>query len=525
MARAVMVIPQTIHPFTKTAINSAAKRRVAAYARVSTDSEEQLTSYEAQVDYYTRYINSKPEWEFVKVYTDEGITAVNTKHRDGFKQMVEDALNGKIDLIVTKSVSRFARNTVDSLVTVRKFKEVGVEIYFQKENIYTLDSKGELFITIMSSLAQEESRSISEDVTWGQRKRFADGKVSLPYKRFLGFEKGDDGLPKIIESEAELVRRIYRMFLTGKAPCMIARILTEEGILSPGGKAKWQSSTVLSILTNEKYKGAALLQKSFTVDFLTKKKKMNEGEVPQYYVEHSHEPIIPPLEFDFVQNEIARRKAIGKGYSGKSVFSTKLVCGVCGEYYGSKVWQSNTKYRKTIWQCNGKFEGDSICTTPHITEDEIKERFLKAYNSLVFDCDKVLDDCRLMQKTLTDCTEIDEKLAEVYRELEITAELTRKCIAENSQKVMDQEEYLKKYNGYVQRYEKQKAQADELEKEKQARLDKSISIGGFMFELAEYDEGITEFDDMLWTMTVDKAIVHNDGRIVFVFRNGMEVEG
>lgn len=280
MARAVTVIPQTIHPFTKTAINSAAKRRVAAYARVSTDSEEQLTSYEAQVDYYTRYINSKPEWEFVKVYTDEGITAVNTKHRDGFKQMVEDALNGKINLIVTKSVSRFARNTVDSLVTVRKLKEVGVEIYFQKENIYTLDSKGELFITIMSSLAQEESRSISENVTWGQRKRFADGKVSLPYKRFLGFEKGDDGLPKIIESEAELVRRIYRMFLTGKAPCMIARILTEEGILSPGGKAKWQSSTVLSILTNEKYKGAALLQKSFTVDFLTKKKKVNEGEVP-----------------------------------------------------------------------------------------------------------------------------------------------------------------------------------------------------------------------------------------------------
>ena len=189
MARAVTVIPPTIQPITHLARNAVVRRRVAAYARVSTSSEEQLTSYEAQVDYYTRFIQSKPEWEFVKVYTDEGISAVNTKKREGFNQMVRDALDGKIDLIVTKSVSRFARNTVDSLVTVRKLKEKGVEVYFEKENIYTLDSKGELLITIMSSLAQEESRSISENVTWGQRKRFADGKVSLPYSHFLGCRK------------------------------------------------------------------------------------------------------------------------------------------------------------------------------------------------------------------------------------------------------------------------------------------------------------------------------------------------
>lgn len=197
MARAVTVIPPTIQPITHLARNAVVRRRVAAYARVSTSSEEQLTSYEAQVDYYTRFIQSKPEWEFVRVYTDEGISAVNTKKREGFNQMVRDALDGKIDLIVTKSVSRFARNTVDSLVTVRKLKEKGVEVYFEKENIYTLDSKGELLITIMSSLAQEESRSISENVTWGQRKRFADGKVSLPYSHFLGYRKGVDGLPEI----------------------------------------------------------------------------------------------------------------------------------------------------------------------------------------------------------------------------------------------------------------------------------------------------------------------------------------
>ena len=180
--RLITVIPQTITLRTSTNSHSASRRRVAAYARVSTDSEEQQTSYTAQVDYYTKYIKEKPEWEFISVYTDEGISAVNTKRREGFNRMIADALVGKIDLIVTKSVSRFARNTVDSLVTVRKLKEKGVEVYFEKENIYTLDSKGELLITIMSSLAQEESRSISENVTWGQRKRFADGKVSLPYK-------------------------------------------------------------------------------------------------------------------------------------------------------------------------------------------------------------------------------------------------------------------------------------------------------------------------------------------------------
>ena len=282
MARAVTVIPPTIQPITHLARNAVVRRRVAAYARVSTSSEEQLTSYEAQVDYYPRFIQSKPEWEFVRVYTDEGISAVNTKKREGFNQMVRDALDGKIDLIVTKSVSRFARNTVDSLVTVRKLKEKGVEVYFEKENIYTLDSKGELLITIMSSLAQEESRSISENVTWGQRKRFADGKVSLPYSHFLGYRKGDNGLPEIVPEEAETVRWIYSLFLSGKTTGSIASLLTREGVSTPAGKKKWAASTVESILKNEKYKGDALLQKALTVDFLTKKQKKNEGEVPQY---------------------------------------------------------------------------------------------------------------------------------------------------------------------------------------------------------------------------------------------------
>jgi len=283
-ARSVRTIPPKISRNMTGITPIHARRRVAAYARVSTDSEEQQTSYEAQVDYYTKYINERPDYEFVGIYTDEGISAVNTKKRDGFNRMVNDALAGKIDLIVTKSVSRFARNTVDSLSTVRKLKEKNVEVYFEKENIYTFDGKGELLITIMSSLAQEESRSISENVTWGHRKRFADGKLILPYKRFLGYERGEDGMPQIVEQEAEIVRSIFRMFISGKTFSAIAKYLTDNGIPTPGHRKIWQSATIRSILTNEKYKGEALLQKGFTVDFLTKQRKVNEGEIPQYYV-------------------------------------------------------------------------------------------------------------------------------------------------------------------------------------------------------------------------------------------------
>ena len=323
----VTTIPATISRFTATPINEKKKRRTAAYARVSTDSEEQLTSYSAQVDYYTNYIKSRDDWEFVSVYTDEGITGTNTKHREGFKRMVADALAGKIDLIVTKSVSRFARNTVDSLTTVRQLKEKGVEIYFEKENIWTLDSKGELLITIMSSLAQEESRSISENCTWGQRKRFADGKVTVPFKRFLGYDRGPDGNLVLNKDEAVIIRRIYSMFLQGMTPHGIAARLTADGIKSPGGKDKWNAGAVRSILTNEKYKGDALLQKSYTVDFLTKKKKVNEGEIPQYYVEGNHEAIIQPEVFELGQQELERRKSSRGRHSGVHLFSGKIRCG------------------------------------------------------------------------------------------------------------------------------------------------------------------------------------------------------
>ena len=309
MAKSVITIPATKSKYTATPLSCKKKRKVAAYARVSTDHEEQQRSYEAQVDYYTTYIQGRDDWEFVSVYADEGITGCNTKKRDGFNSMVEDALAGKIDLIITKSVSRFARNTVDSLTTIRKLKEHGTECYFEKENIWTFDGKGELLLTIMSSLAQEESRSISENCTWGQRKRFQDGKVTVPFGRFLGYDRGEDGNLVLNEDEAQIIRRIYGLFLQGRSPYAIAKVLTSEGIPTPGKKKTWSASTVKSILTNEKYKGDALLQKVYTEDFLTKKKIKNDGQVPQYYVENNHPAIIEPGVFDRVQKLMAVRTA------------------------------------------------------------------------------------------------------------------------------------------------------------------------------------------------------------------------
>ena len=359
------------------------KRRVAAYARVSTDSDEQLSSYEAQVDFYTRHIKSNPEWEFVNVYTDEGISGTNTKKREGFNRMVTDALDGRIDLILTKSISRFARNTVDTLTAVRKLKEKGVEVYFEKENIYTLDAKGEVMITIMSSLAQEESRSISENVTWGKRRSMEEGKFSLVYKYFLGYRKGEDGIPEIVDEEADIVREIYQMFLDGKTIRSIADHLTKQGIPTPRGKEKWPVSTIMSILTNEKYKGDALLQKTYVADFLTKRVKKNCGEIPQYYIKNSHPAIIDPATFDLVQKEIERRRPNRRQLHRSSPFTAKVICGDCGGYYGRKVWHSNSKHRKFIWRCNQKYEAKTTCSTPNLNESTLKTAFLEAFNRII----------------------------------------------------------------------------------------------------------------------------------------------
>ena len=505
--------------------SEAVKRlRVAAYARVSTNNKEQLTSYEAQVDYYTRYIQSKPdEWIFVEVYTDEGISATNTKKRDGFNRMIADALAGKIDLIITKSISRFARNTVDTLTTVRKLKEKGIDIFFEKENIHTLDAKGELLITIMSSLAQEESRSISENVTWGQRKRFADGKVSLPYKRFLGYTKGPDGLPEIVPEEAVVVRLIYRLFLYGKSPSAIAAYLTDEGIRTPSGKPVWRASVVESILTNEKYKGDALLQKKFTVDFLSKKQKVNEGEVPQYYVTNSHPAIIEPEIHDLVQYELKRRKADGRWTSCAHPFSGKIFCGECGGVYGSKVWHSNTPYRCVVWQCNEKHRGQH-CTTPHFTEREMQAAFLAAFNQALEERDEIIAAYQDVMDALTDTADLDAERGQLQNEMEVTLELIRKTIDDNARHALDQQEYQQRYNDLCQRYEKAQARLGGVENQRLERTAKRVKIKLFMEQLNARDTLVETFDEELWYSTVDFVTVLENKELIFTFRDGRKVQ-
>ena len=521
--RTITMIPATKNKYTQELIREKKKRRVAGYARVSTEKDEQYTSYEAQVEYYTAYIKRNPDWEFVHVYTDEGITGTSTKKRDGFKDMIDDALAGKIDLIVTKSVSRFARNTVDSLVTIRELKAHGVEVYFEKENIFTFDDKGELLLTIMSSIAQEEARNISENVTWGHRKRFADGKIMIAYKSFLGYDRGENGMPVINPEEAKTVRLIYKMFLEGKTPYMIASYLDEHKIPTPMGKPKWHTNTVVSILTNEKYKGDALLQKEFTVDYLTKKKKRNEGEVPQYYIENSHPAIIDPAEWEMVQAEFTRRKGLGRTYSGATVFSAKLICGDCGDFYGPKVWHSTDAYRKEIWQCNHKFKGERKCTTPHLVAEQIEEMFLKAYNELLGNRESVITDCVLMLETLRDDSDLRKKIDAAIAKMNETASQVAEGIHENAHVAQAQEEYQKKFDALEKKYKRQKVHVDELQKQLSMRHSRVNQLEFYIDTLRKQDQALEYWDSALWLAIVETGTVHPDGSITFTFKDGTRI--
>ena len=522
--RKVVTIPPTLERYTAAPIAEKKKRRTAGYARVSTDKDDQFTSYEAQVDYYTNYIKSRDDWQFVQVYTDEGITGTSTKHREGFKQMVADALAGKIDLIVTKSVSRFARNTVDSLTTIRQLKDNGTEVYFEKENIWTFDSKGEVLLTIMSSLAQEESRSISENCTWGQRKRFADGKVTVPFKRFLGYDRGEDGNLVVNREQAKIVQRIYQMFLTGMTPFGIAQTLTEEGIQTPAGRDKWCQSTVKSILSNEKYKGDALLQKTFCEDFLTKKFKTNQGEVPQYYVENNHEAIIDPEIFEMVQREMARRTQGKNRHSGTHIFASKIKCGDCGGWYGSKVWHSPEKCKRVIWQCNQKYKNEVRCTTPYLDEFMIKSRFTAALNKLLAGRDAAIAAFEEAKAQVLDTTALENEQAELILEMETVNGMIKQLIRQNAMIAQDQAEYTRQFDALSQRFH----EAEAKEKAISQKISDITTRRGTMEDclklLREQDGEVTEFSEKFWCRLLDYATIYADGRMSFSFKTGQTIE-
>lgn len=344
------------------------KIRVAAYARVSTEKDEQHNSLEAQKAYFTKYIKERNDWQFAGLYYDDGISGLSRKNRDGFNRLIEDSLQGKIDLIVTKSISRFARNTLDTISTIRKLKGRGIGVFFQKENIHTLDTKSEFVLTLMSSFAQEESRSISENCTWGQRKRFADGKVTVPFKRFLGYDRGKHGELIVNKEEGKIVEYIYSLFILGFTFSEIKSALEFYNIKSPGGTDSWNHQNIKSILTNEKYKGDALLQKSFTVDFMTKKKKKNEGELPMYYVENNHQAIIPKRIHDYVKSKMNDDVTIRVSHLGD-----KIICAKCGKYFGRFKIHPDWYGGRWAWRCRNKYSKRNKCVMRHLYDDNVHQ--------------------------------------------------------------------------------------------------------------------------------------------------------
>ena len=394
MAKNITVIPAKTNRSSLAENLEPKKKRVAAYCRVSTDQEEQLSSYEAQVNYYTNYIENHPDYECAGIYADEGISGTSTKKREQFNRMIEDCKAGKIDMIITKSISRFARNTLDCLNFVRLLKDLGIGVMFEKENIFTLDSKGEVLLSILSSLAQDESRSISENSTWGIRRRFEQGRLFINTTKFLGYDKDKNGNLVINEKQAKIVRRIYKEFLDGKGANRIARDLEKDRVPNWRGKAKWYENSIRGILTNEKYKGDALLQKTYTVDFLSKKRSDNNGQVPQYYVEDSHPAIIDKEMWEAVQLEMERRRNYALQYGIQKLeyattdnpFAGRVICGSCGQVFGRKVWNStDDRLRRIVWRCNGKYvvKGEKGCESRHIDDGVLYQAFISVFNTLV----------------------------------------------------------------------------------------------------------------------------------------------
>ena len=326
-----------------------------------------------------------------------------------------------------------------------------------------------------------------------------------------------------MEKEAAVVRLIYRLLLEGKTQGGICRYLEDLGLRSPSGKEKWSKTTITSILTNEKYKGDALLQKTFTVDFLQKKIKANEGEVPQYYVENSHPAIIEPDEWALVQTEFSRRKAMGNTYSGKSVLSAKLVCEDCGSFYGSKVWHSTDKYRRTIWRCNNKFANEPQCTTPTVDEETVRRAFIAAYNRLMRDRRQIVEDCELMRRALLDLAELDVEIERQQEETHVVAELVKAAVQENASMAQSQDAYLQKYEALTKRYEAAAAELERLKGIRAERQRQDQAMALFIRTLKKQPEVLDTWSDTIWTVMVERVLVHKAGQLTFRFCNGSEI--
>ena len=502
---------------------------VAAYCRVSTAQEDQETSYEAQVAYFTKLITENPSWQLAGIYADDGISGTDMKKRDNFNAMIERCLqkDGDIDLILTKSISRFARNTVDCLSCIRKLKERNIAIYFEKEHINTLESTGELLITILSSQAQEESRNISENVKWGLKRKYEKGEMLV--RRMFGYSKGTDGQLYIIPEEAETVHLIYGKYLEGESLNSIERILQENGIKTIRGNIEWNVSSIRAILINEKYIGDAMAQKTFTTDYLTKTRKENKGELQKYYVENAHEAIIPREVFYKVQEELHQRaniykksskqKTESKGkHSGKYALSKITICKECGCEYRRQIW---SKYgeKKAVWRCENRLRnGTRYCKdSPTIEESVLHRAVLHAINQVL---ENKGDFVQIFRKNvvtaLTHNTNDSEYAKEKKKLQKAMAELIQEQAQQNDDKTVF-EERCQVITTQIETLEMKQIKAASGEKNSRKMED----IENF---LDKAECVLTEYDDKLVRQLIQNINVVNNSKIEVVFKSGITVE-
>ena len=529
--RKVTVIPPIAEMQGESRIDMRPKR-VAAYCRVSTDREEQEHSFETQKAMYTEMIMMKPTWQMAGIYADEGITGTVAKKRPGFMKMIEDCRKGKIDMIVTKSVSRFSRNNLDCLMYVRELKQLGIPIIFEKEGINTIQVSSELLLTLFGALSQAESESISMNVKLGIRQSLKNGNVRFSYKTFLGYRKGADGQPEIVPEQADIVRRIYNDFLAGATYLEIAKRLTEENVPTMGGGNRWFSERIKSILKNEKYKGDALLQKTYITDPISKRVKKNNGELPMYYVENSHPAIIERRIFDRVQEEIARRAGKKKvkqtgtktelgRYSGKYALTELLYCGECGTPYRRCTWSRDGK-KKIVWRCVSRLDyGKKYCkNSPSVEESRlhnaIAAAITKKANSEEINIGGIMDHIESFgsQHDSDGIIQRQRRIAEIEKVIDDLARL-------NSDEAQSGELDYKFSELYAELY----SVKDELEKMQSGA---SALDGDMLNEMREVVTGLknhpVEYDDKVVRQLIDCIKVMSADTIKICFKDGTVTE-
>ena len=510
--------------------------RVAAYCRVSTDDEEQLTSYEAQKNYYTDKIMTNKEWTMAGIFADEGITGTSARKRPEFLRMIRQCKQGKIDIVLTKSISRFARNTVDCLNYVRALKELGIAVIFEKENMNTLEVDSEILITMLGAFAQSESESISANVRWGIRQAMKEGKATIQYKYLYGYRKGEDGRPAIIPEQAEVVRKIYDLFLSGTPVRGIQEYLNANSVPNINGEPKWARSAIDSILTNEKYCGDVLLQKTYIDDCINKKVKKNTGQLPMYLVQNHHEGIISRETFDAAQAELARRSA-GKSpskknsptgrsrYSSKYALSDRLYCGECGTRYQRCTWRNRDGSKRVVWRCVSRVDyGSKYChDSPTLDEEPLHRTILAAINSAVKDKDTIIYNLKsAMEKELAPVAGQQLSLSEIDNQLEQLNTEFSKVLAEASESD-DQAAYSDRFRDIMQKQTALKSQRDEI----QGMLAESGKAATHIDQCREATEVIpaviTEWNEALIRQIVENVTVETDGGVVIALKSGASI--